>query len=338
MRIRLQLVILILFFCANFLCANSFSANLAAGPAKNRPAKYPTETRNAALRYWMAFAEMQDTWADKATQDLLEKTAAGDAPWDEAKLAPILDANADAISVLQRATKLPDCDWGLEYGRGWKASIAYAPRARALARLNTLEGMRQLAKGNSQSAVNTWLAGIRLSKDLTRGGSLIFALMAKNVLLPDLRLLAQAARNGQLSDSEKQEVIATIRALPEDAFDWGSAWRIESVSTEDVLHELQTASDPGATYEAIMSKPAPKQGLPPTAEDIQKFREYMLAVAGALREPPSQAAPLIAGLQAKLQGLGEVERNMAPNPQKVNAERTEVMRARADLLAALGVK
>ena len=348
MRIRLMPAILTLFLCASFLFAKLLFANPAAGAANSGAAKsgaakygagkYPTETRNAALRYWMAFAEMQDTWADKATQDLLEKTAAGEAPWDEAKLAPILDANADAISVLQRATKLPDCDWGLEYGRGWKASIAYAPRARALARLNTLEGMRQLAKGDSQSAVNTWLAGIRLSQDLTRGGSLIFALMAKNVLLPDLRLLAQTARNGQLSDAEKQEVIVAVRAMPEDGFDWGSAWGIETVSTSDLLHELQTASDPGATYQEIMGKPGPKQGLPPTAEDVQGFREYMAAVAGALREPPATAAPLIAGLQAKLQGLGEVERSMTPNPQGVNAARIEVTTARADLLAALSAK
>jgi len=311
---------------------------LASANWMHATVKYPAETKNAALRYWMAFAEMQDTWADKTTQELLEKTAAGDAAWDESKLAPILDANADAIGVMQRATKLPECDWGLEYGRGWKASIAYAPRARALARLNTLEGMRELAKGDSQSAVHTWLAGVRFSQDLTRGGSLIFALMAKNVLMPDLRLLAQAARNGQLNDAEKREVLAAVRALPEDAFDWGSAWGIESVSMEAILHELQTASDTGADYEAIMGKPAPKRGLPPTGEDIQTARAYMLAVAGALREPPAKATSDLEGLQARRAALGEVELSMAPNPQAVNAARTEVMTARADLMRALSEK
>jgi hypothetical protein len=51
--------------------------------------------------------------------------------------------------------------------------MAYAPRARVLARLNTLEGMRQMVHGDSQSAVNTWLAGMHFSQDLARGGSLI---------------------------------------------------------------------------------------------------------------------------------------------------------------------
>lgn len=300
-------------------------------------AKYPPETKNAALRYWMAFAEMQDTPADKATQELLEKTAAGEAPWDEAKLAPVLDANEDAIRIMQRATNLPDCDWGLEYGRGWKASIAYAPRARALARLNTLEGMRQLAKGDSQSAVNAWLAGIRFSQDLTRGGTLIFALMAKSVLLPDLRLLAQAKRNGQLSEAEKKEVLAAIRPLPEDVFDWGSAWEIESVSAENILHELQTATEPGAAYQVVMGKPAPKQGLPPTARDIKKFQEYMLAVERALREPPARASGLIDGLQTRWDALSEVEQSMIPNPQGVNAARIEAFNARAELMHAFGL-
>ena len=304
----------------------------------NAAARYPQETKNAALRYWMAFAEMQDTWADKPTQELLEKTAAGEAAWDEAKLAPILDANEDAIGMMQRATKLPECDWGLEYGRLWKASIAYAPRARALERLNTLEGMRQLAKGDSQSAVNTWLAGIRFSQDLTRGGSLIFALMAKSVLMPDLRLLAQAAHSGQLSEAEKREVLAAIRALPEDAFDWGAAWEIESVSTENILRELQTAREPAKVFEEIMGKPAPKEGLVPTAEDIRNFREYVAAVERSLREPPTKATGLIDSLQSRQNNLNEVEQRLIPNPRKTNAARVDIAGARADLLRALEAK
>jgi hypothetical protein len=124
----------------------------------NPQTKYPPETRNAALRYWLAFADLQDPPADKATQDLLEKVAAGDAAWDEAKLGCILEKNEGAILAMQHATKLPNCDWGLDYGAGPRASIAYAPRARVLARLNTLYGTRMAARGQTQRAVDTWLA------------------------------------------------------------------------------------------------------------------------------------------------------------------------------------
>jgi hypothetical protein len=64
----------------------------------------------------------------------------------------------------------------------------------------------------------------------------------------------------------------------------------------------------------------------------------MLAVTRALRAQPASAATLIAGLQARLQGLGEVERSLTPNPQGVNAARIEVTTARADLLRALDTK
>jgi len=73
----------------------------------------PTETRNAALRYWMAFADMQDPPADEATRKLLESTVSGDIPWDEAKLGALIQQNDAAIQEMQRAAELPDCDWVL---------------------------------------------------------------------------------------------------------------------------------------------------------------------------------------------------------------------------------
>src|SRR5262245_38476655 len=91
-------------------------------------------TENAALRYWMAFALMQDPPADKPTSDLLENVASGKAPWSEAQLGPILDANRLAIQTLQRGTELSNCDWGLEYELGPEVPIAHLPRARVLAR------------------------------------------------------------------------------------------------------------------------------------------------------------------------------------------------------------
>jgi Sigma-70 region 2 len=43
-------------------------------------------TRNAALRYWLAFSELQDPPGDKATGDTLEKVSAGDAPMCEGSI------------------------------------------------------------------------------------------------------------------------------------------------------------------------------------------------------------------------------------------------------------
>lgn len=301
----------------------------------NAQLPYPPDTKNAALRYWIAFAEMKDLPADKHTQDLLDRTLSAEALWDEKKISPILDANKFAIDIMQRGTKLPDCDWGIEYTQGINASIAYAPRARALSKLNTLEGMRQLAAGNTQSATDTWLAGVRFSQDLARGGSLIFALMAKNALLANLRALNLAAANRQLTVAERQQVTAAVRALPEGGFDWSATWGVESATLDHFLHQLQAASDPRGVYQQAMGISVPVKGLPPSTQDIRDFEAYMRAVQVALKESPEKSKGTLEGLEAKRTALPESEQQVIPNPQKSNQARIDIAQARVELLQVL---
>jgi hypothetical protein len=174
--------------------AGALMVFLLSAVAAQSQTRLPAETRNAALRYWLAFADLQDPPSDKSTQDLLEKTAAEETPWDEAKLGAILDQNDQAIREMQRATKLPECDWGLEYSRGPQASVAYVPRARVLARLNTLYGMRMMSKGQTQDAVEAWLDGVRFSQDLAKGGTLIFKLVARRHTINEARSEIEALR------------------------------------------------------------------------------------------------------------------------------------------------
>jgi hypothetical protein len=201
--------------------------------------------------------------------------------------------------------------------------------------LNTLEGMRQLAAGNTQSATNAWLAGVRFSQDLARGGSLIFTLMAKNALLPNLRTLTLAAANGQLTVAERQQVTAEIHALPEDAFDWSAAWGVESATLDHFLHELQSASDPRGLYQQAMGSAVPEKGLPPSTQDIHDFEAYMRAVQSALKESPEKSKVSLEGLEVKRTALPEVEQQMIPNPQKSNQARIDIANARSELLQAL---
>jgi hypothetical protein len=301
-------------------------------------AKYPPETRNAALRYWMAFAEMQDPPTDKETQDLLEKTVSGEAAWDEKKLGLILDANGAAIRMMQRATKLPDCDWGLEYDRGPRASIAYAPRARVLARLNTLDGMREMANGNSQAAVDAWLAGIRFSEHLADGGSLIFALIAKSALLPDLRVLTTEAKRGRLSDSQKRQISVPLKEMREDGLDWGAAWGLEELGGEQFLAELRSAKNPGTTYEMLMGEHMPSGANAPSSEDVRNYHEYMRAVQAALKLPPDATTMQISALDTEKRALPEIVQRIVPHAQKENDARTEIFSARKELLETLSAK
>jgi hypothetical protein len=306
--------------------------------AKYPQPKYPQETTNAALRYWMAFADMQDSPADTATQDLLEKTVVGEAPWNEKILGPILDANGPAIRMMQRAAKLPNCDWGLEYDRGPRASIAYAPRARVLARLNTLEGMREMSSGNSQSALDSWIAGIRFSEHLAKGGTLIFALIAKSALLPNLRTLTSETKQGHLTEIQKNKVLVAVKELREDGFDWSAAWGVEGNVGIAIFAEVGTAANPKAEYEKLIGKGMPDGATVPSPEDAAKYREYMTAVQSALKLPPQQTKVRLTALESQRNSLPEVVNRIIPSTQKTNDARIEVFAAREELLQALTAK
>src|SRR6266851_2659720 len=115
-------------------------------------------------------------------------------------------------------------------------------RARRLAQLNGFEGIREMAHGDSQAAVNTWLAGLKFGQDLSRSGPVIVALVARAVVLDNLQPLRNSARQGQLNEEEKKELSAFVKAMPEDGFDWGVAWGVEYAIGERSLQQLRTSS------------------------------------------------------------------------------------------------
>jgi len=298
----------------------------------------PPETRNAALRYWLAFAELQDPPADPGTQELLEKTAAGRLPWDESRLGPILDSNEVAILAMHRATKLPECDWGLEYDRGPRASIAYAPRARVLARLNTLYGMRLAAKGDSQQAVEAWLDGLQFSQHMAKGGTLIFALIAKMSLTSNLTALQHAASQGQLNAEQGTQAAAAVKAMPESGFDWGSALAYEEQTIEIALNELKTDRDPTGYFGKVIGHAAPPDFTLPTSSELASFRNLMGKAESTLREPPEQADAKLTALQEQEKSLHIFFREMAPGFTNINKSRLEIAVSRRRLLSLLPAK
>jgi hypothetical protein len=298
--------------------------------------KPPVETRNAALRYWLAFADLQDPPSDRATAELLEKTAAGEAAWDEPKLGPILDKNEEAIQRMQRATKLPECDWGLEYELGPRASIAYVPRARVLARLNTLYGMRLAANGYTQQAVDTWLAGIRFSQHLAQGGSLIFSLIAKMGLVSNFHALEQAAQRGQLTATERTEVETVVHALPETGFDWSTALSYEADPLDITIKQMRQAQNPGEYFQGVTGNPAPAMFTIPTAADVAAFHKLMNEAALALSLPPDQAQERLKPLQEAVKTLHPFYRDYTPSFVRINQARAEIAAARQKLQVVLG--
>jgi hypothetical protein len=177
---------------------------------------------NAALRYWSAFSEIQDAGITDQQAKELNVILDGVAPYDDSKYKDLLEKNALALEIMARATSLPHCDWGLDYGLGHDLPVEYARKALVLGRLNVLYAFHLLKTGNKDGSVRALAAGIRFSHDVGNGGSLFATLIAKDLLVSHLKTISGALHLEELSATQRFQLHAAVaRVAP--GLDWSMA-------------------------------------------------------------------------------------------------------------------
>jgi hypothetical protein len=179
-------------------------------------------TENAALRYWSAFSEVQDSGITDQQAKELNAILDGTAPYDDSKYKDLLEKNTLALQIMARATSIPNCDWGLDYGLGHDVPVDYARKALVLGRLNVLYAFHLLKTGNKDGAVRALTAGLRFSHDVGNGGSLFATLIAKDLLVNHLRAVADALHLEQLSASQRSQFQTAVTRVGE-GLDWPTA-------------------------------------------------------------------------------------------------------------------
>jgi hypothetical protein len=294
----------------------------------------PPPNKNAALRYWAAFAEMRDRPVDGATSKLMNEVLNG-APFDEQRLGPIVEENAYAVRAMQRATDLPECNWGLDYSLGVAIPLAHLPKARVLARLNALYGARQLSKGDPEGAVKTWLAGLRFAQCVGSGVGLIGNLSANPAFEANLRLLMAAAQSGALNAELQNKVRVQLRQLPSEGLNWIEAIKAEEWAGEDALKYLARASDFQQVYKEFFSTPPPQAAHPPTAAEIANYRALMNEVIAAFQLPPAQTGERIPAIMTRLKDLNPAVQSIFPNYAKLNDSREKLIGEEEALMKTL---
>jgi hypothetical protein len=193
---------------------------LSVGPLLAQPNASPAQ--NAALRYWSAFSEVQDSGITEVQAKELNAILDGTAPYDDSKYRDLVDKNTLALQIMARATALPNCDWGLDYGLGHDVPVDYVRKALVLGRLNVLYTFHQLKTGNKDGAVRSLSAGLRFSHDVGNGGSLFATLVAKDLMTSHLRAIADSLRLEQLSASQRSQLQTAVAGVGA-GLDWLTA-------------------------------------------------------------------------------------------------------------------
>ena len=161
---------------------------------------------NAALRYWSAFSEVQDSGITNPPAKELNAILDGTAPY---------------------ATSVPNCDWGLDYGLGQDLPVEYARKAFVLGRLNVLYAFHLLKTGDKDGAVRALTAGLRFSRAVANGGSRFATLIAKDLLVSHLRAVSDTLRLEPLSATERTRLQQAVTGLGSHGVDWQSAMKQE---------------------------------------------------------------------------------------------------------------
>jgi hypothetical protein len=199
-------------------------------------------TGNAALRYWSAFSEVQDSGITDQQAKELNAILDGTAPYDDLKYKDLREKNTLALKIMVRGASLPNCDWGLDYGLGQELPGEYIKKALVLGRLNVLYSFHLLKTGNKDEAVRALAGGLRFSHDVGNGGSLFATLIAKDLLMSHLRAVAGTLRLEQLSANQRSQLQAALRGLGE-GLDWPTAARRDlEALREDYARNSRTSA------------------------------------------------------------------------------------------------
>lgn len=304
------------------------------GPAAAREASRPAG--NAALRYWMAFAQMNDSPISPEDAARMDAVVNGKTPWDEQKFGPLIEQNKEAIETMIRGTQLPLCDWGIEYDLGPDAPFVHLPKARALARLNRLYAERLSSAGDYAGAIRATLAGIRFAQHMAQNASFFGALTAKVGLVTQLDQIQELVKSGHLSPTQLTALRVAIKGLPEGGFDWENAARRDGVAMRASMMILSRNPDPRALYQTWFGNPVPTNFHVPGEKDIADLDRTMAFYTKLLGMPPDAATAQLPALQKQIAALNPVSQMSVPNPARMIAARAEVINAQHRTAEAFG--
>lgn len=245
---------------------------------------------NAALRYWAAFAQMQDSGITEQQAKEAHAILEGTAPYDDSKYKELVEKNKPALETMARGAALPYCDWGVEMQLGDQAPVEYARKAAQLGRLNVFYALHLVIAGDKDGAVHALQAGLRFSHDVANGGTLFATVVAQGLIVAHLQAVSGIQHVSGFSSAQRAALRKSIEQLGSDGLDWPSAMKREmGVLPAHDAQDVAAREKIAASYVRLLSNPG-------TLPDLQQ----------TIRSAPKQIADLI------------------PNPKRVLDEKQDL--------------
>lgn len=239
----------------------------ALGSDAPPPIVFPAVSNNAALQYWQAFAMLPAL--DAQQEQLLDNRAT--AALDGAAIKLLTDSRA-SLMFLTRASKLRECDWGLDYHDGASMYLPHLNKARTLARIAALETRRAFEAGEYDRARDIAFGMLAMARQV--GGDRTMVSMLVSYMIEEM-VVDAVAPYLPLVGAPYDHAVAMFQSLPPGP-------RIsQGVLAEKQLgawiaNELKTAEEkqPGAWRDTWKAMILGAESTDPIA-DLQTFDEVI---------------------------------------------------------------
>jgi hypothetical protein len=253
---------------------------------------------NAALRYWSAFAEMQDSAISEEQAKKLNAILDGTAPYEDSKYKELVEINRPALETMARGTTIPNCDWGVDYALQSEAPVDYVRKGLTLGRLNVLYAFHLLLTGDNDGAVRVLAAGVRFSRDVANQGTLFATVAAKTLIVAHLRTIEFAIQTKGLSAPQKSVLLKSLSPLGAGGLNWESGMKRELQGVEQkpaalgqivpaYLTALNNPSTLPKLQQMIAAAPQPLRDMIPNPSRVlqekQDLAEKLLHVRSMLQ-------------------------------------------------------
>lgn len=273
---------------------------------------------NAALVHWRAWELIHPGVAEK-----VREAYSRDPAWaPDAELTKVLDESQGAIAKTIQASRIPACDWGLDYADGVGMLMPHLGHLRAASRLLLADARRHLATGHADLATDRVAAGIRMATQCRDDGVLISALVSNALAQAAFGEMDVLLASGKASDADRRQLREAIALLdgPDPFGIASSVTRERDIFFEDVVRKLTGPNGPaGVLAEMGVAGDEPKiqeaaalidvMSRDQVLDEAAKTREEYTAIVRTLAKPdtdPEVVALLDRTASGKLSPLARV--------------------------------
>lgn len=292
----------------------------------------PADPTNAALVYWRAWALEPADLGDK-----IKTLYDADKPVEpHGELATLLESPEarQTIRHLTAASRLPECDFGIEYSEGFMALIPHLSKVRASARLLAADAAVAQAQGRHTDAADRLATIYRMAAQITSERVLISSLVAQAVLglgHTRVRLMHDA---GHLTPDAARLLEADLaRFGPDDPFGIRASLAAEGAVTCAWVERTFTGPDAGAKAAEMLvdaGTVADSPGVPALrAMNEDTLHASLAQVRRYYAECLDAYDPADPGCEARLAAIAErnVKGEFGPLAQVIAPSTTMILKA-----------